>query len=232
MNDRDIRRYDRGTRVQTYGVENAADFLAGGKARTHFANIDGFMDELDDAKAGQSPNRVSKETLLDALGTDLQNIARTARQMEAKENGFAAPYRIPDNTSESAVTTHTDGVLLRLEDQPADSPAVKTAKTALRARFVEYELPSDFVVHLRADRAALTEANRRNQGEVQGGVENTGLIGELLKKINDEIAELDTLMHNKFTRQPEKLRAWLSASHVERAPQREKKTAPPAPPAP
>src|SRR5437867_5171146 len=28
----------------------------------------------------------------------------------------------------------------------------------------------------------------------------------------------------KYTRQPEKLRAWQSASHVERAPEREKKT--------
>jgi hypothetical protein len=37
-------------------------------------------------------------------------------------------------------------------------------------------------------------------------------------------------MHNKYTRQPEKLRAWQSASHVERAPQREKKAAPPKTP--
>ena len=29
-------------------------------------------------------------------------------------------------------------------------------------------------------------------------------------------------MHNKYTRVPEKLRAWQSASHIERAPQREK----------
>jgi len=30
-------------------------------------------------------------------------------------------------------------------------------------------------------------------------------------------------MHNKYTRVPDKLRAWKSASHLERAPQREKK---------
>jgi len=33
-------------------------------------------------------------------------------------------------------------------------------------------------------------------------------------------------MHNKYARNPEKLRAWQSASHIERAPQREKKAAP------
>jgi len=32
-------------------------------------------------------------------------------------------------------------------------------------------------------------------------------------------------MHNKYARHPEKLRAWQSASRVERAPQREKKPA-------
>ena len=48
------------------------------------------------------------------------------------------------------LTTHTDGMLLRLEDQPPDSGDAKTAKAALRAKFVAYELPADFVAHLRA----------------------------------------------------------------------------------
>jgi hypothetical protein len=33
---------------------------------------------------------------------------------------------------------------------------------------------------------------------------------------------LDAIMHNKYERQPEKLRAWQGASRVERAPQRQK----------
>jgi hypothetical protein len=38
----------------------------------------------------------------------------------------------------------------------------------------------------------------------------------------------DVIMNNKYARQPEKLRAWQSASRVERVPQREKKPAPAA----
>ena len=34
---------------------------------------------------------------------------------------------------------------------------------------------------------------------------------------------LDAIFHNVFTRNPERLRAWLSASHIERAPKRAKK---------
>ena len=224
MNDRDQRRYDRLTRVQTFGAENIADFASGSKAATLFGSLDRLVDQLDTAKAGQTPNRVSKQTLLDALTLDLQNIARTARHIEITENGFAAPYRLPDVPTESNITTHTDAILKRLEDQRGDSAATKSAKAALRTRFADYELPDDFVANLRADRDAITEANRHNQAENQGGVENTGLIGQLLGKANDEVSGLNVVMYNKYTRQPEKLRAWQSASRVERAPQREKKS--------
>jgi len=89
------RRYDRATRVQTFGRDNAADFAAGSKALTLFTSLDGLMVKTDAAKADQSPNRVSKETLLDGMMLDLKNIARTARDIEKTDNGFAAPYRIP-----------------------------------------------------------------------------------------------------------------------------------------
>ena len=78
MNDRDQRRYDRATRVQTFGRDNPADFTAGSKATTLFASLDDLMVNTDDAKADQSPNRVSKETLLDGMLLDLKNISRTA----------------------------------------------------------------------------------------------------------------------------------------------------------
>ncbi len=227
MNDRDQRRYDRLTRVQTFGSDNAADFPAGSKARGHFTIIDGLLVRLDQAKAGQAPARVSKQTLLDALSLDFQNIARTARAIELKENGFAVPYRAPDSATERAITTHADALLERLEDQPDDTAATKTAKAALRARFTAYELPADFVADLRAGRQAVTDANSHNEGEVRDGVENTELIGQLLGQAADQMIELDAILHNKYMRQPEKLHAWQTASRVERAPQREKKTATP-----
>jgi hypothetical protein len=226
MNDRDQRRYDRATRVQTFGDDNAADFAPDSKAATLFTSLDGVVDKLGDAKAGQTPTRVTKTTLTDALSLDLKNIARTARCIEFTENGFAAPYRMPDHLTESSLTTHADAVLARLEDQPADTAAVKTARAALRARFAAYELPATFVANLRADRKALADANKNNQSETRDGVENTQLISELLGQANALIAELDAVMFNKYTRQPEKLRAWQSASHVERTAQHEKKTAP------
>jgi hypothetical protein len=226
MNDRDQRRYDRATRVQTFGEDNAADFDPNSKATALFAGLDGVIEQLDDAKAAQTPNRVSKTTLIDALSMDLKNIARTARCIEFTENGFATPYRLPDTPAESALTTHADAVLATLEDQSTDTASEKTAKAALRARFQAYELPTNFVASLRADRDALADANKANQSGTNDSVESTRLIDALLGQANSLISELDAIMFNKYTRQPEKLRAWQSASHVERNPRHEKKSAP------
>jgi hypothetical protein len=41
----------------------------------------------------------------------------------------------------------------------------------------------------------------------------------------EPITQFDAVMHSKHSRNPDKLRAWQSASHIERAPQREKKPA-------
>jgi hypothetical protein len=43
-----------------------------------------------------------------------------------------------------------------------------------------------------------------------------------------EVTQFDAIMRNKYARNPDKLNAWDSASHIERAPQRAKKPAPPA----
>ena len=49
------------------------------------------------------------------------------------------------------------------------------------------------------------------------------------------VAYLNAILHNRYTRQPEKLRAWKSASHIERAPRHapapESTPAPPVAPA-
>jgi hypothetical protein len=225
------RRFDRATRVQTFGKENAADLADGSKAKTHFANLDGIILDLLQAKADQTPKRVSKEVLLEALRLDLKNIARTARRIEQQVHGFSAPYRLPDTPGGATLATHADAVLARLEDQPDEDAEAQGAKAAVRARFVEYELPPDFVARLRADRQAIADITQFNQGETQYGVENTERIDQVLGKAQFEIAELDAIMHNKYTRQPEKLRAWQSASHLERAPRHEKSTlaTPPVP---
>jgi hypothetical protein len=82
---------------------------------------------------------------------------------------------------------------------------------------------------------ALRGVDANNRGETQEGVANTAAIGRLLGEIAELVQHLDAVMHNKYARSPEKLRAWQSASRVERAPRRKREpavTPPAAPPAP
>ena len=98
------------------------------------------------------------------------------------------------------------------------------------AQFIKFELPTDFVAHLRADHDAIVKRNEEHREDNQEGVASTTAIGVLLKRGNETVTHLDTIMRNKFARNPEILRKWESASHLERAPQRDKKPEPPETP--
>ena len=71
----------------------------------------------------------------------------------------------------------------------------------------------------------LAASNESDDGE---GVESTAAIGRLVKAGMKEVNYLDAIVRNKYTRNADKIRAWESASHIERAPQREEKPVPPA----
>ena len=224
MNDRENRRYDMFGRVQTFGKDHTADFAAGSKAAGHFTTLAQVITDLDTAKAGQDGGTATaKSVLLDALRLDLQNIARTARAIDAAQPGFADSYRLPDSPSQTALLTTADAVVIAL------------AQPGIPAKFIAYEMPADFVQDLQDDLAAIRSADDDMESDDQDGVSSTAAVGRLIKAGMAEVTQLDAIMRNKYARNPDKLRAWDSASHIERAPKREKKkdnggTPPPAPP--
>jgi hypothetical protein len=219
MNDRETRRYQMFGRVQTFGKNNTTDFAAGGEAAKRFTNLGKIIKDLDAAKATQQPGTATaKDVLLDALRLDLQNIARTARAMEQDEPGFAAKYRVPE--SHSDLLTAADAIIIELK------------KAGVAAKFIAQELPADFVQHLVDDRQTIDDAQDAEESDDSEGVESTAAIGRLIREGMKEVNYLNAIMHNKYSRNAEKLRAWQSASHIERAPQREKKPAPAKTPAP
>ncbi len=227
MNDRETRRYDAFGRTQTFCITHAADFADGSKCKVCLTNLGQIIADLDLAKAVQaSGSPTAREVLLDALRLDLQNLTRTAAAIAQDEPGFADQFRPPDGPGQTAVLTTTDAFLVRLKAQPGDDAATSAAKAALVARFVAHELPATFVQDLADDRAAITAAQDAEESADNEGVESTAAIGRLIRAGMKEVTTLNAIMHNKYARNPDKLRAWQSASHVERAPQREKKPAP------
>jgi hypothetical protein len=211
MNNRENARYDMFGRVSTFAKNNAADFAAGSKATAHFASITQVSKDLDAAKAGQQGGgTTAKEVLLDALRLDVQNIGRTARAITQDEPGFSDNFPSPANSAQPALLTTADAYLLELK------------KAGVAARFIANELPTDFVKDLADDRAAIEAAKDAVESDDIGGVASTAAVGRLIKAGMKEVNYVDAIMHNKYSRDGDKLRAWKSASHIERAPQREK----------
>jgi hypothetical protein len=90
-------------------------------------------------------------------------------------------------------------------------------------------LSAAFVQDLKDDLAAIREADGAMNSDDQEGVSSTGAVGRLIKAGMAEVTQLDAIMRNKYARNPDKLTAWDSASHIERAPQRERKRTTAAP---
>jgi hypothetical protein len=217
-------------RTVDFGRVNLAD-LGGTDASVHLDNLDRIIVDLGKAKAGQNGGSAeAKDVLLDALRLDLHNVTRTATALGQDDPGFTKLFRAPARPNPSEVLTAADAAIANLVELPTDDAATKTAKSKRRARFIAKGLPAEFAQHLVDDRAAIDAARAvENKGDSEG-VKNTALIGRLVAEGLKEATYLDAIFHNLYTRNPEKLRAWLSASHVERAAKRAKKNEEPAVP--
>lgn len=224
MNDRDILRTDRASRVQTFGIDNAGDFAPTSKGRELFLKLDPILEKLLRARVGQVRTPVGKKTAISALFADFKDIARTSRSIALEDSGFpASTYRYPSDYTEATATTHSDSLLKLLEDNTApvaaggDTPEQLSAKAALRAKFIAFEMDADFVEDLRADRDALDGINRGKHSDNHEGVESTAAIDTLLDEAQDIVTLLDAIMHNKYRGNPDKLHAWKRAARIERA---------------
>jgi hypothetical protein len=214
MNDREFRRYAMFGRVETFGKTNAADFAAASEALARFANITQIIQGLDVAKANQQGGGITaKAVMLDSLRLDLTNIIRTARAIAQDEPGFADNFRPPDGTRQAALLTAADAMLADLQ------------KSGVAAKFIAHELPADFVQQLTDDRQAIAAAQDAQENTATNGVASTATIDRLIRDGIKHVTYLDAIMFNKYTRVPEKLRAWHSASTTERAPRAAKKAA-------
>jgi hypothetical protein len=244
MDARDTRRLNRAEKLLTFCEDNFADLASIAPVQEHLGNIRTGVTLVQGAHAGQTPNRITTASLLDSLLLDFKRVSGTSRAIELRsgEIGFAVPFNKIPGRVEKDIKAYADSLLALLEDNNApvekggDTPAQKTAKAALRQRFLDLAINPAFVTLLRRDRDALENVGKHNTTEVQEGTEDTALIDAQLTLINIEVDILSPIMANVYELQPEKLHAWKRASRVERDPQRAKKdpaavVTPPAGPA-
>ncbi|HEX8284003.1 MAG TPA: hypothetical protein VF588_11640 [Pyrinomonadaceae bacterium] len=227
MNERQRRRFERGSRVEAFMTSNVADFPAGGKGAVAAAQLSAEMAALaalDVAKATTASTRrqssEGRRELRESLRAQVAAVCDTAEAVGAEhpEARGRFPRTRADNSDQTLV---------------AVARSFAEAAASLKALFVEYELPADFVERLRADADAL-EAQMSRQTEGRGAsVSTNASIETALGRVEELTERLDVLVRNKYRRTPAKLAAWESARRLEHAPRaRRDGEAPPAPGAP
>lgn len=208
MNDRARARYERAQRVDTFSKGIEGDFAPGSIAANLLAEHATLVPEVDKAKATQRRTRdTGKEILVDALRLDLLGIAATARVIARHEPGFADNYRMPDGPGEGVLLTAGDAMLRNLN------------QAGVAQKFIDREMPADFVQDLAADLRAIRSYKDTSEGGREDSVEATAAVNRLCKRSGEIVQEVGPMMRNKYSRTaPDKLRRWLSASHLERQP--------------
>lgn len=211
MNDNQRRRYERGSRVDAFMTANAADFPAGGKGAEAAARLSeelAALAALDVAKAASAGTRrqssEGRRDLRESLREQVAAVCDTAEIIgrEHPEVRGLFPRGRADNSDQTLV---------------AVARSYAEAAPPHKARFVEYEMPADFVERLKADADGL-EAQMSRQTERRGtSVSTNASIETALGRVDDLAERLEVVVRNKYRQDPAKLAAWESARRLERA---------------
>lgn len=221
MKDTERRRYEMLVRVRDFGTAHAAAFAAATRGGELFAALDAVVKELDghaqaqtSGQSAASQGTTTRAVARAALRDDLEAISRTARAMAVETPGLEDRFRPPrGNNDQTLIST---------------ARAFAADALPLKADFIKNELPADFLEDLNDDIKAFEQAITGQNLSADTHVAATQAIDEAVDRGLNTVRQLDAIVRNKFTNDPATLAAWLSASHVERAP-KPKKAEPPPP---
>lgn len=207
MTDHEYAIYDALKSTQEFGSKYAAQFPDTSKAKTAFSRLPTLLTQIgsDDTKPGAaaSPATAKKQSQIDEVRIDLLAIAKTARSIAEDEPGFSAAYKMGDDTQRATIQTANDFLK-------------ELAKPGVAAKFIAYDLPTDFIADLQADLAAIGETGEEQIEDKREAAGSTAEIRRLIQEGKDLLKVLNTSVPNKFRDQPAILAEWQTASHIRR----------------
>ena len=219
MESKIIRECDMFGRVLIFWTVNQADIPAGSKGATYYSNLASDNQKLLDAGATQKGSKVTAQNArIRALDLTLMNITRTAHAIAQDVPGFDDRFGRPDHLTPHEVVATAQVYLVQLAADPADTPETQAAKAARVAEFTGHGLPATFVADLQAQLDAIGTLKDTHEASREQGVGSTSVLAHLARDGRKQVKYLDAIAHNLYAQNPEKLSAWLSASHVERDP--------------
>ncbi len=202
MDSTTSKQYDRFIRVQRFGVENAADFPENSTVRKLFADLDLLIAELAAAAASQDTGArraatLTKNRTREALIDDLKAIARTSRTVAKTVPELRGKFT--------------------LSNTPSDKSLLSTARaftnyaTPHREKFIELDLPENFLEDLAADVEAFANAANNLLGELNNRSAATQTLRDAIRRGLSTVGNLDTVIQNRFRGNNLKLKEWERA---------------------
>ena len=227
MNDKDYAVYEALLRTNTFGTEYASTFPLTSKAIPAFARLPGIITEIGPVEQNpgtpSSPHVQSKEEACENLYALLKRIAKTAKDIDVTQPGFAADYRIQDDSQRGIIVTATAFIK-------------KITENGHTPQFVEYDLPADLLMILQGHLGAITNDAHGLTEDQMANVATTQEVRLLIKEGRALLKTLDAAVSNFYHNDPVILAKWRTASRIHRTggspPPPEPEPEPPTPPTP
>lgn len=213
MTDQERFRYETFIRIRQFGVDNAVDFPAGTVGADQFDEIAAVIGEVEQFTGNQEASFgdarfafVGKETARENLREEIYEISQTARSMKYQINGIAEKFKVPHNLTDA--TMLAVGRAFHEESEPYE------------ADFKSYGLPVTFRAELQTAIDEFEESMNPTATAIDDQVAATAQIGDAIKRGMIARRILEGVVKNRYRNNVGKLAAWLSASHIEKAPKK------------
>jgi hypothetical protein len=228
MNDRVRRALDALQRIDSFGTANPDLATKLPVTVELFADVKAAITELGEAGMSRESSTslgrsetLAKTAVYNEIYADLRIISQTADILERKIPNFPNTFTLPRDKMSTAQ------LLDKAKAVHADSDAVK-------AHFIAYGLPEKFREDLQADITALETAAEAQSDAKRTTVGANAAAEDALDAALEARRTLDRILRNHYRSDAQKLAEWLTASRIERAPQKpddgDQPEPPPAPP--
>lgn len=222
MRDNERRKLDKYERELAYIKANAADYAKNSPADKIIVQFADAIAQVKTLAAQQFTGADGKAQHIDAKADYLQDLKdlmkmldRAADALGDEVEGIENIFGLPRNRSEQSLL--------------AAARAQYEAAAKYEKQLIEYDLPADFRAEMKTAIENIETANANADVSNTIGTGATSGLKALMSNLGAMSKKLDSVNRNKHRNNPTKLGAWITASHLERAPKTDK-TVQPKPP--
>ena len=224
MNDKQRLRFERLSRVRAFMAEHAADFPETGRGGQAAARLNTILAELEALDSSRVASRGEKQQASMGRRDERASLREQLTAISDTADTIGLDHPEAQGVFKWSRAGMSDQTLL------ATARAFAASAAPLKARFVEYDMPADFLDKLNASIEGFDQHILRQTATTGSSVATTVSLESALKRGDAEVERLDTSVRNKFRDDPARMAAWESARRLERTTRRASETADPGTP--